>query len=285
MIRPGAILTPDILRGIQTHYLERSAEEYSARGEFGAAPRRELKQRINNVKGQDLRRAIDAVKPFGRADVRAAWSHFMAVMAGRHFFPDANHRTASTAFAFVTTSGWASMYAVSSEGARAMKTESKAMRDEERLRRHPPAYYTVAELDDPTIPISGSTLRTWIACCAPTGTRRRRISCSSNSTLPPDRRGLLSARIAGTPAGLACLSSATIMAQRSPRASPYPCGWRASRARGPCPSARFGSGYATRDPHRGSAPRAERTLLRIRCGRFVATTDHTKSARGISRRQ
>ena len=52
-----------------------------------------------------LRTIIAAFPPFDERTIRPAWSHYMALAAGVHPWPDANHRTASLTFSRAVRQG------------------------------------------------------------------------------------------------------------------------------------------------------------------------------------
>lgn len=122
-------LSPDVFRAIQFSLLNDPDRPYSAMGEFGHAPRDELLHRILNVRGQKISRIISAASPFEPSAAAAAWSQLMALVAGRHLFPDANHRTGLLAFNWVTFRTRLGFYGLKPADSATMVEESKAMRD------------------------------------------------------------------------------------------------------------------------------------------------------------
>ena len=61
---------------------------------------KDILHRIGAVKNSKINAAVRSIPAFEDEDVpvRAAWSHYMAAMCSRHFFPDANHRTSALTF-------------------------------------------------------------------------------------------------------------------------------------------------------------------------------------------
>ena len=77
----------------------------------------------------------------------------MAVGAGTHVWPDANHRTTVAAFSLFAERAFRCQLGLPSDLAAQMVIASKAMRDGDRLNRVGKArYYTVEELADPAHP-------------------------------------------------------------------------------------------------------------------------------------
>jgi hypothetical protein len=86
-------------------------------------------------------------------EARHAWSHFMAVGAGTHPWPDANHRTALLAFDLALVRSAGREVILAPAVAQKMIRKSKDMRDHDRLSRPGRArYYTIKELADPEHP-------------------------------------------------------------------------------------------------------------------------------------
>ena len=138
------------LRQIHLAIFQDSAVQYLRSGPFGHAEHRRTEQRIRNVAGTKLRRVIGAVPEFSERGLPAAWSHFMAVAAGTHVWPDANHRTAIVAFDQATRSGLGLTIALAEDDAVNLVVASKAMRDRDFRDRS--RYYTIEELADPDHP-------------------------------------------------------------------------------------------------------------------------------------
>ncbi len=146
-------LTPDELRAINLSIFQDPAQPYLRSGPFGTATTREIEQNIRNVPGRKLRRVIEALPQFDKAGIPAAWSHFMALCAGTHPWPDANHRTGHIAFAEACLKAWQVDLALSPHDAAALTGDSKKLRDPHRRASSGKAtYYTVTDLADPNHP-------------------------------------------------------------------------------------------------------------------------------------
>ncbi len=77
----------------------------------------------------------------------------MALCAGTHPWPDANHRTAHVAFAEACMKAWGVELSVLPNDAIALTVASKQLRDPNRRASPGKAqYYTVADLADPNHP-------------------------------------------------------------------------------------------------------------------------------------
>ncbi len=114
---------------------------------------RETEQRIRNVPGRKIRRILEALDAVDGSRLPTAWSHFMAVGAGTHVWPDANHRTTMSVFSLFSERAFGQLVGLPSALAAEMVVASKAMRDGDRRNRPGKArYYTVEELADPTHP-------------------------------------------------------------------------------------------------------------------------------------
>ncbi|MBW3583112.1 MAG: hypothetical protein KY455_08450 [Euryarchaeota archaeon] len=129
---------------------EDMGSEYLRSGPFGTSEHRATLQRIRNVKGQKIRRNLEALPPFDAETVRAAWSHNLAIWAGTHIWPDANHRTGISVFFLVTARSLKIHLVLDPEAAEEMVRHSKSIRDRHYLDRG--RYYTVEELADPDHP-------------------------------------------------------------------------------------------------------------------------------------
>jgi hypothetical protein len=142
-------LSPQDVREIQYALFDDASAEYLRSGPLGDQDPSKVSQRIRNVKSQKIRRTIDAVVVFdgeSKRTIRPAWSHYMALVAGTHVWPDANHRTALLSFAMACKRAFHVDAALEPEEGAGLVSASKAMRDKEFLRRG--RYYTVKELAD-----------------------------------------------------------------------------------------------------------------------------------------
>lgn len=144
------VLSADDVRQIHLAIFRDLGAEYLRSGPIGGMRRREVEQRIRNVQDSKVRRNLRAVAAFDMHEIQAAWSHHMAIWAGTHLWPDANHRTAMAIFNYATTKAWGLQAVLDDAAAGAMRRESKKMRDADFLARH--RYYTIEELSDPQHP-------------------------------------------------------------------------------------------------------------------------------------
>ena len=110
---------------------------------------KDTEHRIRVVREGDIDVAIRAVPPFSSSQeaTRAAWSHFMAVMCSRHFFPDANHRTAALAFAIALDRATGTICFLPKEVIPDLVRASKAVRDRDETGRLKHRRFTVADIN------------------------------------------------------------------------------------------------------------------------------------------
>lgn len=147
MVRLSDILTVEHVREIHLRIFLDSEGEYLRNGADGLATQRQTEQRIRNVPGRRIARILRAVEPFDESSWTSAWSHFMALGAGTHPWPDANHRTAMVAFAEATHMAFNRVPKLAPADALRLVRSSKDLRDQRRRQRIGRArYYTVAEL-------------------------------------------------------------------------------------------------------------------------------------------
>ena len=131
--------------------LHQNPREYTLKSRSGSpTDSRSVEQRIRNVRAAALRRIIDAIPPFELADVRVSWAHFVSLMAGRHPWPDANHRTGVLAFSLAAERALSKRIYLAPEDAFALVGASKAMRDKDFVRAG--RYYSIDELSRPDDP-------------------------------------------------------------------------------------------------------------------------------------
>jgi len=102
-------------------------------GRSGSAPlhsTQDIRKAISAVRTADLDQAIRSILPFEalEPDMRKAWSHWMALIGGRHFFPDANHRTAALTFSLAMSRALGLACFLAPERIPVMVAESKAWR-------------------------------------------------------------------------------------------------------------------------------------------------------------
>lgn len=143
-------LSAEDVRRVNIAILEDASAGYMRSGPFRDLSRRDVLQRIRNVRDAAIRRNIRAVTEFEPGRLESAWSHHMAVNAGTHLWPDANHRTALIGFGLALERAFDSSATLEPSAAERLVRESKRMRDTEFVDRK--RYYTVAELADPDHP-------------------------------------------------------------------------------------------------------------------------------------
>lgn len=141
------VVTASDVKQIQFDIFDENQDEYLRAGPSGMRTGDDIRHQIVNVSESSIRQILRAVVIDEESAVRDAWAHFMALLAGRHLFPDANHRTAMTTFELAVERRFAVRVGLPADVSRAMVVESKAMRDRAKLARG--SYYTVAELADP----------------------------------------------------------------------------------------------------------------------------------------
>jgi len=153
LARLHELLSLEEVRAIHLRIFNDPESQYLRSGAFGDATPRQIEQRIRNVEGHNLTRILRAVPAFDETNWRQAWSHYMALGAGTHPWPDANHRTAMVTFAEAYYKAFGKLALLQPDDARAMALASKTVRDPARLNRPGKArYYTVEELADPAHP-------------------------------------------------------------------------------------------------------------------------------------
>jgi hypothetical protein len=101
---------------------------------------------IRDVPDARIREMLEAVDDFTEHSLRAAWSWYMALSAGLHFWPDANHRTGQVTFAYAAAEAFNLDVALAPRDAEELVLRSKAWRNA-RVRR-----LTAHELSDPEHP-------------------------------------------------------------------------------------------------------------------------------------
>jgi hypothetical protein len=143
-------LTADAMKRLHLHIVETRRKEYTSGDDFGEQSFRDIEQKIRNIHDSDIRKIIRAIAEFDEEQAPQAWSHFMALAAGRHLFPDANHRTALFAFNFPIFLEWGISYSLSPEDGKNLVAGSKEIRDPHKLRTS--RYFTIAELSNPKHP-------------------------------------------------------------------------------------------------------------------------------------
>lgn len=129
--RVGERLSPAILREFNLGEWRKGPAYYFGKGKQWWRPEREILSGLNKPT-YDVQIMLDAVPayPTTNAGIRKAWAHHMAVHAGCHAWPNANHRTAMLSFNFALAG--ASGKIVGFKDARTgerLVTESHAQRD------------------------------------------------------------------------------------------------------------------------------------------------------------
>lgn len=151
MLDLGVLLTAERIKQHHRALLMAQRGQYTSIGDFGGEEfSRDIIQRVNNIKDSRLRKMARAIPPFDAKGIRPAWSFFMAVFAGRHVFPDANHRTALTLFAKCVAHEFGKMVYINAGPGGRLTKASKKMRDE--YRRAHGQYYELADLINPKHP-------------------------------------------------------------------------------------------------------------------------------------
>ena len=144
-------LGPDDVRQLNLDLLNQKPSEYNLKSRSGSpTDSRSVEQRIRNVRAAPVRRVIEAIPIFGERALPAAWAHFVCLIAGRHLWPDANHRTGVLAFSLATERAFGTRVFLRGDDALALVRQRKEMRDGDVSRRG--RYYTIDELARPDHP-------------------------------------------------------------------------------------------------------------------------------------
>ncbi|MHB8633499.1 MAG: hypothetical protein ACYDBQ_05950 [Thermoplasmatota archaeon] len=127
----GNRLSPAIVREFNLGEWRKGSTYYFGKGKKWWRPEREILRGLDNPT-YDVQTMLDAVPayPTTNAGIRKAWAHHMAIHAGCHAWPNANHRTAMLSFNFALASAVGKMvgFRDTSSGERLVK-ESHAQRD------------------------------------------------------------------------------------------------------------------------------------------------------------
>ena len=115
-MRLADLVTPHDLKQVNLLLLLEGAKQVGGGAELKARTRARAKM-VSDVKLQELLDEIPAVE---REQARGAWSHWMALVATRQPFFDANHRTALMGFNLATTKTWGFEYALNPADLEAM---------------------------------------------------------------------------------------------------------------------------------------------------------------------
>lgn len=151
MTNLGDVLTADQVRNLHLQVFRDAKAAYLRSGPQGGQTSRDIEQRIRNVQDSKIRKNLREIANFDLGTLRQAWSHHMAVGAGTHLWPDANHRTALMSFTYAAAITYGVAFFPGPAAAREMTTRSKARRDADFLARGG-RYYTREELRDPRHP-------------------------------------------------------------------------------------------------------------------------------------
>lgn len=139
----------------QNHALHRAGNYHGSGGPTGPTMlSKDVEHRILAVREGDINKAIRSIPAFepDQVSARRAWSHYMAVMCSRHFFPDANHRTASATFSLALHRATGDTCFLPKEHCPDMVHQSKALRDRDEAGRLQHRRFTIADVADPEHP-------------------------------------------------------------------------------------------------------------------------------------
>jgi hypothetical protein len=149
-MRIGDVLGPADLKEINLLLLLEGAEKVGGSGEL----RRRVKARAKMVRDDKLAALLAEIPDVEQAEARGAWSHWMALVATRQPFFDANHRTALMAFNRAATKAWGVEYALPVKDLEAMMVGSRRLvQQAHRPGADAPRIATVAALRDPEHPV------------------------------------------------------------------------------------------------------------------------------------
>ncbi len=101
-MRLAEIVTPHDLKQVNLLLLLEGAKEIGA----GPELRKRVRARAKMVSDRMLQQLLDEIPDVDQEDAGTAWSHWMALVAARQPFFDANHRTALMGFNLATTKAW-----------------------------------------------------------------------------------------------------------------------------------------------------------------------------------
>lgn len=142
--RVGERLSPAILREFNLGEWRKGPAYYFGKSKRWWRPEREILNGLHHPT-YDVQTMLDAIPAYPTTDagIRKAWAHHMAVHAGCHAWPNANHRTAMLSFNFALAAAAGKIVGFKDPdmGERIVKA-SHAQRDADG------GEYTVQELDD-----------------------------------------------------------------------------------------------------------------------------------------
>lgn len=116
------LLTPRILKEINLGLMLESAKQVG-----GAELRKRTRARAKMVPDERLQELLDEIPDVDRPRAASAWSHWMALVATRQPFFDANHRTALVAFNRATTQTWGTEFGLDAADLEAMMLGSRKL--------------------------------------------------------------------------------------------------------------------------------------------------------------
>ena len=120
----------------------------------GVELRKRSKARARMVSEAMLQGLLDEIPDVPRSGARKAWSHWMALVATRQPFFDANHRTALASFNAATRQAWGFEYTLPSEDLEAMMLGSrKLVKQAHRPGADTPRIASVDSLRNPSHPV------------------------------------------------------------------------------------------------------------------------------------
>ena len=143
-------VSPKLLKELNLLLLLEGAKQVGG----GAELRKRTRARAKMVSDSKLAALLDEIPEVARNNARQAWSHWMALVATRQPFFDANHRTALIAFNAATTKEWGFEYSLATADLEAMMTGSrKLVKQAHRPGADAPRIVSVAALRDPQHPV------------------------------------------------------------------------------------------------------------------------------------
>jgi hypothetical protein len=122
-MRLGDLVGPADLKEINLLLLLEGAEKVGG----GAELRRRVKARAKMVRDDKLAALLAEIPDVEKDQARQAWSHWMALVATRQPFFDANHRTALMAFNRAAGKAWGLEYSLAIADLEAMMVGSRRL--------------------------------------------------------------------------------------------------------------------------------------------------------------
>jgi hypothetical protein len=121
-MRLADFVTPQDLKDINLLLLLEGAKQVG-----GAELRKRTRASAKMVSEAKLSALLDEIPAVMRKQARTAWSHWMALVATRQPFFDANHRTALMGFNLATSKAWKFEYALDTPDLEAMMVGSRKL--------------------------------------------------------------------------------------------------------------------------------------------------------------